>query len=193
MIVPVDSTLEDFWGIIYDDGYSVEEALKAASAEDGKSFLQQCYKEYVGDGADAENELIGTYVGEPDKISSFYALSPMVGDTGEIIIFKVPTTKPWEVVAYLPFGGWNDCPKPEKMAAVCKYWYDKYGAVPVTITHDILEMSVPKKVNQMEALVLAKEHFAFDPDRVFQATSSFTISEVASSLSVSNVWFFWWD
>ncbi len=27
-------------------------------------------------------------------------------------------------------SGWNECPDPVDMIAVCKYWYEKFGAVP---------------------------------------------------------------
>lgn len=57
----------------------------------------------------------------------------------ETMLFKVSTTNPWELGAYVPFGGWNECPKVKEMMAVCKYWYEKYGAVPVTISHDEME------------------------------------------------------
>ena len=194
VIVPVDSVLEDFWNIILEEGYSVEEALKAASSEDGKKYLEERYKEYAEDSEREEGELIGNYDGAPEKIngvSSFVKLGS--NETEETIIFEVRTTNPWELVAYLPFGGWNECPEPDKMAAVCKYWFDKYGAVPVTISHDTLEMAVPECVPESAALELAKEHYAFTPDRVDQGTQTCTISEVAASLRVSKVWYFWWD
>ena len=108
-------------------------------------------------------------------------------------MFEVPTKNPWELVAYVPFGGWNECPEVEQMLAICKYWYQKYGAVPVTISHDVLEMAVPSPVVASDALELAKEHYAFTPDRVDQGTRTETLSEVAECLKVSKIWYFWWD
>lgn len=43
------------------------------------------------------------------------------------------------------------------------------------------------------ALEVAKEHYAFTPDRVDQGTATGTLSEVAASIAVSKGWFFWWD
>lgn len=79
------------------------------------------------------------------------------------------------------------------MMAICKYWYEEYGAIPATITHDVLEMTVPAPVGEGKALEVAREHYAFTPDRVDQGTETGTLGEVAASVAVSNVWFFWWD
>lgn len=110
-----------------------------------------------------------------------------------MILYEVPTKNPWELVAYIPFGGWNECPTPDEMMAICKYWYEAYGAIPTIITHDVLEMKLPKPVDEKMALEVAKEHYAFTPDRVDQGTVTGTLSEVAASIAVSKGWFFWWD
>ena len=91
-------------------------------------------------------------------------------------------------------GGWNECPAPEEMISVCRYWYKKYGAYPAVITHDTIEFYVEKPVtDEEEAWELAKEHFAFSSDRVYQCTATYTLGEVAECLMNSKVWFFWWD
>ena len=43
----------------------------------------------------------------------------------EIILAKIPTTKPWELAAWIPMGGFNDCPMPDVQVAVMKYWFEK--------------------------------------------------------------------
>lgn len=199
VLVPVDDTLEDFFSILKEDGYSLEDVLKKdIDASEGKRFLEQRFDEYCSDmEEDFEmtlEEFIGEYDDEPkciDRYSSFwdYQTNAVV----ETILFEVPTRNPWELVAYVPFGGWNECPEVEEMLAVCKYWYQKYGAVPVTISHDVLEMSVPSPIAESDALELAKEHYAFTPDRVDQGTGTGTLSEVAECLKVSKIWYFWWD
>lgn len=197
VLVPVDDILEDFFGIVGEDGYSIEEVLQAEDRT-GKEILNERFKEYSGQNEEDFdmdiNEFIGEYDGEPEvnqKYTSLFNYSTR--ETLETILFEVPTINPWEVVVYIPFGGWNECPPPEEMAAICKYWYEEYGAVPVTITHDVLEMSVPAPVGEEKALEAAKEHYAFTPDRVDQGTRTGTLSEVAACIAVSDVWFFWWD
>lgn len=197
VLVVVDDTLEDFLGSLADEEYSPEDALHAEERS-GKEILDARFEEYMDDfmedfEADME-EFIGEYDGEPELIDEYSSLCDFSsGETLETILVELPTANPWEVVAYIPFGGWNECPPPEEMTAICKYWYESYGAVPVTITHDTLEMSVPAPVGEEKALEVAKEHYAFTPDRVDQGTSSGCLSEVAASVAVSDVWFFWWD
>lgn len=197
VLVPVDDTLEEYFEILDDDGYSIEEALTAESRT-GKEILNERFEEYAGQNEeDFEmdmDEFIGEYNDEPEVITQYTSLFHYsTGETLETILIEVPTVKPWEVVAYVPFGGWNECPPPEEMAAICKYWYETYGAVPVIITHDTLEMSVPAPIGNERALEAAKEHYAFTPDRVDQGTATGTLSEVAACIAVSNIWFFWWD
>lgn len=197
VLVPVDETLEEYFGILKDDAYSVEEALKSEE-KSGKEILDERFVEYSGQNEeDFEmdmDELIGEYDDEPEIMSDYTSLYDYSsGDVLETLLVEVPTTKPWEVVAYVPFGGWNECPSPEEMVKICQYWYEEYGAVPVTITHDVLEMSLPAPVGEEKALKAAKEHYAFTPDRVDQGTRTGTISEVAASVAVSDIWFFWWD
>ncbi len=110
-------------------------------------------------------------------------------DDDDLILAKIPTTRPWEVFAWVPFGGWNECPPPDMMMAVCKHWYEKYGAVPATISHDTLEFSA-KPVNSKQAKQLAREHCAFCPEIILQGGY---IGEVIDELTKSTVWFFWWD
>ena len=44
--------------------------------------------------------------------------------TYPLILAKIPVKNPWEIVAYLPFGNWNECPDtPELMA--CLFYTSK--------------------------------------------------------------------
>ena len=73
------------------------------------------------------------------------------------------------------------------------YWFEKYGAVPVTIAHGVMEMRVPSPVTEKDAMQAAGEHYAFDPDRVDQCTKTGTLSELAACITASEIWYFWWD
>ncbi|WP_366925634.1 DUF4253 domain-containing protein [uncultured Ruminococcus sp.] len=113
-------------------------------------------------------------------------------ESKDLMLVKVPVTEPWNVFAWLPFGGWNECPDTEDMIAVCKYWYEKYKAVPAVISSDELQMYVSAPVDSQEAaLSLAEEQYAFCNDTVDQGTG--TIKALASAIKDSNVWYFWWD
>ena len=56
-----------------------------------------------------------------------------------VILVKVPTKNPYEVLGYFGMGGYNACPFPAEQVAVAKYWYEKYRAVPAVITYDTIE------------------------------------------------------
>ena len=195
VLVPTDNVLEEYLGILKCDGYSLEDTLKS-EPESGEELLKKRFAEYTSDETDEFDmeEFVGEFDGEPTAVESYTAFQDYRSKgIVETVLLKVPTTKPWELVAYVPFGGWNECPEVEKMMAVCKYWFEKYGAVPVTISHDVMEMRIPAPVAGRDSMQAAKEHFAFTPDRVFQCTETGTLSELAACIAASKIWYFWWD
>ena len=113
--------------------------------------------------------------------------------TQPMILAKIPVKHPWMVFAYLPFGGWNDCPDTAALMAVSKYWHERHGAVPAVLTYDTLEYSVPAPVPQESALQLAKEQYAFCADIIDQGAPGMTVTRLAHDLKQSNIWYFWWD
>jgi len=120
-------------------------------------------------------ENYGAYKGEP-----------------ELIIAKIPAEHPWELAAWVPMGGFNECPMPAQQVAVFRYWYEQYGAVPRLVSYDIWEMTVAKAPQiQAQAEALAKEQYAFCFDIVDQGAG--TIRALAGGLIDSPLWQFWWD
>ena len=111
----------------------------------------------------------------------------------DTLLLEIPVKHPFEIIGYLPMGGWNECPAPEEMIAVCKYWYEKYKAVPAVFTHDVMEFYAPYQLNHVDSIEAAKEHYAFCPDRIDQGTRTYKVSELAAGLEQSDVWYFWWD
>ena len=109
-----------------------------------------------------------------------------------VILVKVPTTKPYEVLAYFGMGGYNECPFPAEQVAVAKYWYEKYGAVPAVITYDTIVFYVERPVQTLEETKkLAMEHYAFCYDIVDQCYGTF--EKLADALYKNIQWYFWWD
>jgi hypothetical protein len=109
-----------------------------------------------------------------------------------IIIAKLPTNQPWEAAAWIPMGGFNECPMPEEQVAVFRYWFEKYRAFPALVTSDVWEFYVEQPpTTKEEAELLAWEHFAFCGDNVYQGVGS--VKGLASHLINSSVWYFWWD
>ena len=113
--------------------------------------------------------------------------------TYPLILAKIPVKNPWEIFAYLPFGGWNECPNTPELMAVAKYWFEQYGAVPAVMTHDELEFLLPVPVSEKEAVDVAVELYGFCPDVIYQGPEEATVGALADVLRQSTVWYFWWD
>ncbi len=111
-------------------------------------------------------------------------------DFGVLLLVEVPVKEPWQVFAYLPMGGWNECPTAEEHMAVAKYWYEQYGAVVAKISNDNIEYYVPDPVTE-DDFTLAEEQLAYCSDIVLQGMGSLTT--LAAALRESTVWYFWWD
>ena len=124
VIVPEDDVLDDYFGILkQEDGFDVQDTLQNIG-NGGRELLQQNLKELTGpEEDDLEaldlNELMGE-IGNGESIDGFYSLQGFYDDGKQVVLLEVPTDKPWEVVVYVPFGGWNECPAPDDMAAICK-------------------------------------------------------------------------
>lgn len=204
ILVVSDDTLSEWLGILKDDSYSKDAVLKQEEWN-GEEILKENFARYAEDFAedfgeegstadDIMEELMGEMEGGEtiDELSAFTSYSG--SGIEETILFEIPVTNPWEVIAWMPMGGWNECPDASDMIRVCRYWYETYGALPAAFSHDVLEFYLEKPVEDEDtAWKLAKEHYSFCPDRVDQGTESGMIGEVADCIKGSSVWFFWWD
>lgn len=125
------------------------------------------------------------------RFSGYWDL--LTGMTQPLLLARIPVEHPWEVFAYLPFGGWNECPGTVDLMAAAKYWFEQYGAVPAVIAHDVLEFDLPVPVPEERAMELAAEQYGFCPDIVDQGPEGATVGWLADSLRQSDKWYFWWD
>ncbi|MCI8377576.1 MAG: DUF4253 domain-containing protein [Lachnospiraceae bacterium] len=204
VLVKSDDTLAEWFGILEDESYSREETIRQGGKISGEEILEERYAQYAGDyeedfgNGSGDSSVIDELMGEMEDGEEINALTSFAKFSGdgieETVLFEIPVKNPWEVIAWIPTGGWNECPEASEMMAVCRYWYEAYGAVPAAFSHDEVEFLLEKAVEDEEtAWKLAKEHYGFCPDRVDQGTRNGTIGEVADSIRMSNVWYFWWD
>lgn len=143
--------------------------------------------------ANWDANVIGEMAGG-DEINRFLSLCDNTGkQIIPIVLAEIPVKNPWEVFAWLPFGGWNECPAPEEHMAVAKYWFAKFGAIPALMTPDVLEYTIPffTSVPSWQAGQLALEQYAYCSDIVDQGVG--TIGRLADGLTKSHYWYFWWD
>ena len=125
-----------------------------------------------------------------DRICSPWNYSTNLTD--EMILAQIPTQNPWEVFAWVPMGGWNDCPDTPELMAAAKLWHQQFGALPAAISHDELEFLLPQPAAPQLCPALALCHYAFCPDRVEQCEED-GLGALVDSLKHSNIWYFWWD
>ncbi len=169
------------------------EGIIAGCEVNGKEILEERFQEYMEEAEDLDG-----YIGEEtegETVSHFSGYISFHDRTleSDTLLLELPVKNPWELIGYLPMGGWNECPAPEDMISICKYWYEKYQAIPAVFTQDVMEFYAPKCLNGADSLEAAKEHYAFCTDRVDQGTETGLLSELAAGLEHSTVWYFWWD
>ncbi len=163
--------------------------------DNGQEILEERYEEYMEDFDEQEKEEFIGEETEGEELHHFIGYISFRDGTleADTLLLEIPVEHPWEIIGYLPMGGWNECPSPEEMISICKYWYEKYKAIPAVFTHDVMEFYAPSGLNGVDSLEAAREHYAFCVDRVDQGTRSYKLSELAAGLENSDVWYFWWD
>ncbi len=169
----------------------------ANCGDNGKEILEERYQEYMEDlelDEEGQEDFIGNET-EGEVLHHFIGYCSFSDGNleADVLLLELPVRHPWEIIGYLPMGGWNECPGPEEMISICKYWYEAYQAIPAVFTHDVMEFYAPAGLNGADSLEAAKEHYAFCVDRVDQGTRTYKLSELAAGLEGSDVWYFWWD
>lgn len=108
----------------------------------------------------------------------------------EVILILVPTSKSYEIPAYLKWSAYNLSPPTEFHVAALKDWHERFGAELVGIGRDYLEIFVPNPpLTHPEAIEVAKEEYFYCPENIGDGT----LSGRAAELMASRWWFFWWD
>lgn len=160
--------------------------IESAEKLDALNILSANASEYEPEYGKYDDE----YSGSAERFTSISDFNG--GLVKEIMIALIPTNKPWELAIYAPMGGFNDCPSPDEQAAVFKYWYQKYGAVPAAVSRDVWELYVQEPISDEEtAMKLAGEMYNFCYDIVEQGIE--TIGALAGAITDSHIWYFWWD
>ncbi len=196
MLIVVDELLRESFELTGKENLArMRQELLSAPLGSGKEYLQrwlnEVRKEIEKYGLE-ECELLTGEVSGGEGINRFLSLWYLDGKTtAPVLLAEIPVEHPWEVFAYLPFGGWNECPSPKEHMSVAKYWFETYGAVPALRTHDVLEYDLPAPISQEKAMEVAWEQFTYCSDIVEQGVG--TIGRLADGLSQSTVWYFWWD
>lgn len=196
LLIVADDTLLDMageYGQTAEEMRKFREKILASEPMDAHKWFVDRLNVEKEDMGEYWKELVGEIEKYPnDAMNSFLGIVEYKTDKSEeCILAKIPTENPWEVFAWLPFGGWNECPPNEEIMWIAKYWYEKHGAIPAVMTRDILEFSAAPVRNEKAAAALALEQYAFCSDIVTQGVD--TIGRLAGALMQSSTWYFWWD
>ena len=189
-----DNLLETFEINMEDEDTDNMMELVKSNLEKAKSINPiEFLEKFQGQNTDDLKENIDEYFSEidyefDDDDKSNLELSTVFDYDGNfkdnVILVKVPTTKPYEILAYFGMGS-------EGIATV-KYWYEKYGAVPAAITYDEIEFYVERPVLTFEeAKKLASEQYAFCYGLLWECYD--TLDELASAIYKNVHWYFWWS
>ena len=189
-----DNLLETFEINMEDEDTDNMMELVKSNLEKAKSINPiEFLEKFQGQNTDDLKENIDEYFSEidyefDDDDKSNLELSTVFDYDGNfkdnVILVKVPTTKPYEILAYFGMGS-------EGIATV-KYWYQKYRAVPAAITYDEIEFYVERPVLTFEeAKKLAIEQYAFCYGLLWECYD--TLDELASAIYKNVHWYFWWS
>lgn len=162
-----------------------EEALLSSPIADGQALLKARFdnlKEDYEKEYDWETDIVGTAKPDQPEIQFIF-------ENCGLLLAEIPVDEPWKVFAYLPFGGWNDCPETAEHMAIAKYWYEKYGAEVALIASETLFYKVAHPVVD-DAMKLAEEQLAYSADMLQDYEN---LSELAAVNKRSTLWRFWWD
>ncbi|QCJ45340.1 DUF4253 domain-containing protein [Bacillus sp. S3] len=181
MVDIVDSKAEEY---LNEDRETIIEKAKNINV---KELLKRRLDEVMP--LEEDDDITGEFSVE-EPIHHFLSIEDEINK--KIIIAKIPTNNPWEVAAWIPMGGFNECPLPEEQVAVFKHWYEKYRAIPALVTPDVWEFFIESPPQtQEESELLAWEQFGFCGDIVWQGVG--TVNSLAGTLFNSPTWYFWWD
>ena len=192
-----DSDGEDDYTFAPDKVAEYRKKMLSAPVKNSKAVLEELIgqrkEEAEDDDMDWDEEILGEMEGGYDnrRFSSYWNSDNNM--TYPLILAKIPVKNPWEIFAYLPFGGWNECPDTPELMAVAKYWFEQHGAVPAAMSHDELEFLLPAPVSEKETIDVAVELYGFCPDVIDQGPEDATVGALADVLRQSTVWYFWWD
>lgn len=124
------------------------------------------------------------------KLWSVKEAGNMLFDGEGVYLVRVPAANPWEVTAWLPFCGWNECPAVGDMLKICRYWYEEYGAAPAFISGDIMMFWLDKPITDKQtARDISHQHAVFCSEFLGMAG----LDAQTADIMTSNIWTFWWD
>jgi hypothetical protein len=173
------------------DGHTFERTLERASRIDVEREISQVARTY---GVRARDLRGSTPLPDLPASDRFFVPLDVQSEEPlpEVRLALLAVDESWKATAILPWGNYNENPEPAVHTAVLRRWSGRYGAELVSMTGDVLELSVTRPpTSDQAALALAREQFSYSPDIVQQGVGD--IETLAATLKDGHAWYFWWD
>lgn len=210
-----DMKLSDYyfsrWNIpASDDAYETLKnmIISKANVYDYEYWYDRILNDYLLDGYDKSDEedlAMGMRLLEPESdmfynelaskadpdtwlLDREYVKEPFVDVDTDSVLALIPTEKPYELLAWIPIGGFNWCPLPEYQMAFAKHLFECYGARLMEITGVSMDYYVPNPLTKIEDVInVSRDLITFDDDW-YEDTS------VAPGYVYGKKrWHLWWD
>jgi hypothetical protein len=133
--------------------------------------------------------------GEPG-IKSRDPMGDFLNTTEELNYSIIPVEKAWMIPCYLNCGNWNDVTDAAHMAALFKYWEEKYGAEFCFMARNgNFGFRVARPPQTMEdAMLLAIEHHIFCAYSLYDSNDGVNgMKDMVHFLLGNRGWHFWFD
>ena len=121
------------------------------------------------------------------KDDIYYHYPTYVGPE-DVVIVLIPTTRPYEALAWLPMGGGNWCPYLEYQIALAKHLYEEYGAIVMAIWGIAIEYYIPEPLVEKSAVEKAARDLIPADSDIFDEMST-----AVQILYGQKHWILWWD
>lgn len=132
------------------------------------------------------------YVSEQDGFlvcDGNYSWTPDSTKEETDIYFRVDDTAEIMEMMGVNWGGWNECPTSDIMAAKMREWGRIYGAQLTEISHDTLVFQCQKKLEEKEAEALLQDISDFPSN----ALDTADFESIKKRLIEEGIFVLWWD
>jgi hypothetical protein len=172
-------------------GTTVASTLKDAAAAKPAELLREWRVDLEEDEVEVPRGAWPDGAGRKTSISLH--LDPSTREPrSEVHVAMIPTTRGYEVPAWLRYGGWNECPTDDEHVVMLRSWESRFGVEIAAVSPDTMELVHARPPSTRKALLdLAREQYYYCPDLVLQGLD--TLDALAAHLEGSTVWWFWWD
>ena len=109
-IICLDEYVVEWLLQVVKDDYDRDKII-AECKDNGKEILEERFAEYT---EEYEEEELQEMLGEETEGEELHQFSGYISFRdgmleADTLLLEIPVKNPWEIIGYLPMGGWNDC------------------------------------------------------------------------------------